>query len=1122
MDSDGAATTDDVIWQVQMFGRLRVRCAMPHMPLVVERFQTQKTALLWALLVSQQALSGKAPPLYRDDLAARLWPDARPETGRDRLSQALSWLRRNFEANAGLSSGTVIQADRRIVGLAKGVVTSDAARMDALLKEERANGKDDLARSALLLRQAIALYDGPLLPGICEDDDLLLLERQRFEALFQSTVRRAALVSAETGEGAQALEYARRLMRIDPANENDCALLMRLLFRTGDASGALRAYADFAARLAPDNAAPPAALLRLAEDIKERIAPSANPPANPRAASPPAPSIAPAAAQISTHLPLPLTRYFGREQELNVLQAALEARPARLITLLGPGGSGKTRLAIEAARRFADQDADVSQAETSHAGRAAFFVTLENISAGEQIMPAILRALMQAGDADRGEGAAHTDGPTLRAAVARLLAPFAHPLLVLDNAESIAGEVGAVMALADLLARVPALSLVATSRARLGVDGEQQLFVAPLPIPHQALPQINGTSEDANAAAARRDSLLLYPSVQMFLDRARHARLGFALSEENRDIIAALCARLEGMPLAIELCAAWANTLSPSEMLAALDNRFDLLVSRRPDVPPRHRSLYAAVESSYLQLPPDLKQAFAALSVFRGGWSAHAAQAVIVPDMVNATVANLRVRNALAALQERSLIIAETLPGTGGTMRWRMLDTLREFAWSQLSEHEGADVAARHAAWCLQFAEASGRQPPDLDPKQWLDTLEIEQDNFQAALAAWRSRTLSFNNAPDSVSPNETASEVVAAGEAVVSGEAAPSPLTPPVIMAARLCVALDRFWLTRGYSRVASDHLAWFLPHLQNAASDLLSGAETALLLARGYTALGRAYAAQGDLPTALAPLESALQTWRMTDNPAGVAGAQMDLGEVCYWLGRKSEGLALLEESEVGARQMDDALLCASVLLTLGSIALDEQDITRAERLHREALAFARRRDNRRQMGRILCNLGEIAREQGQLAEARERCEEALKAADIGDRAAGCYIRLSLGRTACAANDPGQATMYLRDCLRYVVKSGTRRQIMLCLLLAAQIARLQRQAARCALLLGAGSALRDEASLRLIQGEAQEEAALIAAARQALGDATYQETFARGAALSADDALAFALNDADNQTQK
>ena len=251
MGSGGVDKTDDGLWHTQMFGRLRVRCLLPAAPVVVERFQTQKTALLWALLVGQYAGNDARTPLYRDDLAARLWPDAAPQAGRDRLSQALSWLRRNFEAGVGLSGGQVIRADRRAVGLAAGVVTSDAAQMDALLKAERAGDKSDLKRSALLLRQAIALYEGPLLPGVAEEDDLLLLERQRFEAVLQSAARRMVVVSAEMGEGAQAIEYARRLLRMDPANDSDCALLMRLLFRTGDSNAALRAYADFAARRAP-------------------------------------------------------------------------------------------------------------------------------------------------------------------------------------------------------------------------------------------------------------------------------------------------------------------------------------------------------------------------------------------------------------------------------------------------------------------------------------------------------------------------------------------------------------------------------------------------------------------------------------------------------------------------------------------------------------------------------------------------------------------------------------------------------------------------------------------------------------------------------------------------------
>ena len=1077
MALDGESAAENVIWHVDMLGRLRAHCVLPHANVTLEQFQTQKTGMLFALLVLHYGAGSPATPLYRDDLAARLWPDADQDAGRDRLSQALSWLRRNLEASVGLPGNTVLQADRRTVRLAPDAVSSDAAMLESLFKKARTLIRRDAGQAAALLGQAIALYEGALLPGIAEADDDLLLERQRLEAVFQDMARQAALAEALLGHLPSAIDYARRLLQIDAGNDADCGLLMRLLTQAGDAGGALRVYGEFAARLSAQNAPLPDALRRLAQEIQQArqtpatgdstlSAPAALPPA-----SAPSPVFA-------TVLPLPLTRYFGREREVNLLQNSLQAHETRLLTLLGPGGTGKTRLAVEAARRFIAPAKGQEQDEGRAPARAAFFVSLENAPNAAQIMPAIFRALGQAASSTAQEDGGqqetpHEDGPRLRGAVARLLGAVAHPLLVLDNCEHLAGSAEVVNVLADLLLRVPALSILATSRVRLGVDGEQQLLVPPLPSPHQALKQ-----GDAAAVGAEQDALLAYPSVQMFLDRARRARLDFALSHANRDTIATLCQKLEGIPLAIELCAGWAATLAPREMLAALDNRFDLLVSRRPDVPPRHRSLYAAVESSYLQLSPELQAAFCSLSLFRGGWSAEAARAVVSGSLSEDKAADSLVRNSLAALQERSLIFTESGPDGSAAMRWRMLETLREFAYAQLGAAERQAAAASHAAWFTHWAESIAPRLSQPGQREWLDMLEAEQDNFQAALA-----TLRAVQGPQEV-------------------EAA--------FLGLRLCIALDRFWLTRGYSRVASEHLAWFLPLAANASPD----APRRALLARGYTALGRAFAAQGELPAALAPLETALETWRNVGDAAGLAGAQMDLGEVCYWVGRKQEALTLLTESETAARQAGEALLCGAVLLTLGSIALDEQDIARAERLHEEALAFARQKDNRRLMARILCNLGEIAREQGQLEKAGERGRQALAAAEVGDQAAGCYIRLSLGRVACDAGDPGKAGGYVRDCLRYVSKAGTRRLLMLCLLLAARIASMQSQQERCAVLLGAGSGLRDEVSVRLIQGEAEEEAALVTAARQALGEAAYEAAYGRGMALPLEAALTYALD--------
>ena len=1085
MEADGADGTGKAVWRVEMLGRLRIRCVLPDTPAVIEHFQTQKTAMLFAWLVLRQEGGNAAPPLYRDDLIARLWPDADLDAGRSRLSQALTWLRRHLEAGVGLARAAVLEADRQTVRLVSGVVASDVAEMESLFHKARTLRRVHPVQAALWLEKAIALYHGPFLSGNGEVEDDLLLERYRLEAVFQEMLRGAVVAEAAAGRLPPAIEYARRLLQIDPENEADCALLMRLLEQSGGPAGALRAFADFSARLTAQHLPVPDLLQRLAREIQQRK--EHRPLVPPPAYLPPTDSFPPPSAA----LPLPLTHYFGREQELHLLQTFLQARDPRFLTLLGPGGTGKTRLALETAHRFIAQNTP-SDAPGCELARAAFFVSLENIEAASQIMPAIYRALQQTLVDASQESAPPEEAGRLRAAVARLLGTIAHPLLILDNCEHLAGNAAVVGTLTELL-RVSPLSILATSRVRMGMNGEQQLAVPPLPAPHEILAQV-----ETDAAGAKQDSLLAYPSVQMFVDRARRARFDFALTAANRDVIAALCQRLEGIPLAIELCAAWAATLAPSEMLDALDNRFDLLVSRRPDAPPRHSSLYAAVESSYLQLPEELRAAFRVLSVFRGGWQADAAQALVPHDTRGAaairSTAGFHIRDSLFALQERSLIFTDR-PGNGSEgLRWRMLETLREFAWSQSPEAERAASAARHAAWFLQSAENIAPRLALPGQREWLDALETEHDNFQAALATLRAQ------AAPAVGNTDTTEN-------------------HPAFSGLRLCIALDRIWLIRGYSRLAADYLAWFLPHAENVlagdASETAPDRELATLLARGYTAQGRAFAALGDLPAAVAPLQTALQRWEGVGDEAGLAGAQLDLGEVYYWQDRETEGLALLMAGEQRARQAGDALRCASALLTLGSIALGEQDIARAERLHSEALEFARQVDNRRVMARILCNLGEIAREQNHLEAAREWGRQAMAAAEVGDQAAACYIRLSLGRTACDMGDATQAQAYLQDCLRYVRKAGTRRQLMLCLLLSAQVAEMEEQPERCAVALGAGYALREEASIRLIQGEAKEEAALIASARQRLGEAEYEAAFARGARFSADAAADYALND-------
>lgn len=368
-------------------------------------------------------------------------------------------------------------------------------------------------------------------------------------------------------------------------------------------------------------------------------------------------------------LPLTLTRFFGREQDAAQLLARLQDPTSRVVTLTGPGGTGKTRLAIETARQL------------SLPG-GVWFVPLAEIRDAERLPESLRDAL----------GLPRRATPAPLEAVAEALG--GHPaLLVLDNLEQL--QEGAALVLAPLLAQLPHVHLLITSRIRLGIPGEQVVAVKPLPLPEPS-PTLEQVAQNA--------------AVALFVDRARAALPEFGLTARNADRIAALCRRLEGVPLALELAASWAGQLTPAQMQERFDAALEV-ESRRPDREARHASVRAALRWTWNLLPPDLQQVFATLSVFRGGFTPEAAAAV------SGAPAALF---ALNHLREHSLL---TVDLSGDTARFTLLESVREFAAECLADSETA--LHRHAAWAITLAE----RKPAVTVAETL----VERENFTAA-----------------------------------------------------------------------------------------------------------------------------------------------------------------------------------------------------------------------------------------------------------------------------------------------------------------------------------------------------------------------------------------------------
>jgi predicted ATPase/class 3 adenylate cyclase len=564
-----------------------------------------------------------------------------------------------------------------------------------------------------------------------------------------------------------------------------------------------------------------------------------------------------------SRLPVPLTPLVGRDADLGQVCAALTGPVIRLVTLTGTGGVGKTRLSLAAAASL-DQ-------EFPH---GVFFVALAAVRDGEVMWKTIADTLDVAGD-----------GPAADAVTAFLAGRRA--LLVLDNLEQVYGAAGVV---ADLLAAAPDLVVLATSRRPLHLPGEQELPVPPLQLPREA-----GAEQVAASGAAR-----------LFVQQAAMARPGFAVTESNAADIAAICAHLDGLPLAIELAAARIRLLAPRALLARLGRSLDLAAA---DVgqPSRQQTLRNAIAWSYDLLADDQAEVFRRLGVFAGGCDLDALAAIAAagPDQ-GAQETGAEPLDLVAGLLDVSLITVTE--SADGEPRVGMLETIREFALERLEQAGDLDDARRrHAEYHAGVAERADEQLRGSGPAHLaaLDRLEAEHDNMRAALA-WSLQTPAVGLVPG-------------------SGERAAIGL--------RLVQALAYFWYRHGYPL---EGRRWLERAIDVAALD--GGAPLAELAHW----LGVLLQQQGEPQAALRPLERSLAIWRDLGDRDQQARELNSLGITHHFLGEVDGARSLLEESAAISREVGSDLRLAAALTNLGQLESDADNFDRATQVLQEALAI------------------------------------------------------------------------------------------------------------------------------------------------------------------------------------
>lgn len=639
-------------------------------------------------------------PHAREALAAMLWPDRPQAAAYANLRQALARLRRSFPDPSNLD--TILFVTPQTLQFNSAGALVDAARFTQLLRECAEHAHLDAATCPACRErstQAAALYRGDLLQDLSlkesqpfEEWLLVAREKLHLQALdvFHSLVESAEAV----GDYAQMRFYAARQLALEPWRESAYAQVMRALAYNGQRAAALAQFEACRRVLdAEFGVAPSPELVALYEQIRadklrragaepKRLSPDA------AATPPPAPTLQPADLPKAGQLEQPLTPFVGREREVAEITAWLQQAQTRLLTLLGAGGMGKTRLAYATAEALSSSFLD-----------GVCVVSLAPLAAPDAIVPAIAAAL------DLRLGGSEPQQGLLRALRSKSL------LLILDNFEHLLDGVRIVV---ELLQAAPRLKILATSREQLNVRGEQVYVV------HGMDYSLGATLPQARAA----------PAVSLFLQSARRVRPDFQLDETRLAAVLRICQLVHGMPLGLELAAAWVEILPPQAIAAEIEQSADFLAHEWRDGPDRHRSMRGVFDSSWRLLTDAERHVFRRLAVFRGGFTYEAAQAVAEASP-----------HLLARLLHKSLV-ARSEAQNGGA-RYEIHELLRQFAAEQLAADpdERAVVEARHSAFYLAFVAAREDRLVHHEPLEATVELRVEIDNLRQAWA-WAVRAL--------------------------------------------------------------------------------------------------------------------------------------------------------------------------------------------------------------------------------------------------------------------------------------------------------------------------------------------------------------------------------------------
>jgi predicted ATPase/class 3 adenylate cyclase len=630
------------------------------------------------------------------------------------------------------------------------------------------------------------------------------------------------------------------------------------------------------------------------------------------------------------NLPEQLTTFVGRETEVAEIKHLLSR--TRLVTLSGSGGNGKTRLALQVAAEMVDQFAN-----------GVWFVDMASV------LDPTLIATMVATTLRLREQPGQTMSETLTAFLRdkRLL-------LILDNCEQI---VGACAQLADrLLKSCHDLHILATSREGLGISGETTWRVPSLPTP---------SSQDLKCFERIAES----PAVRLFVDRAVSVVPDFQLTAKNAPAVAKVCQRLDGIPLAIELAAARVKMISPEEIALRLNDRFRLLTGGSRTALPRHQTLRAAIDWSYHLLGGAEGVLFRRLSLFPGSFSLEVAESICEgPDLDS-----MDIMDSVSRLVDKSLLILEP---SEGSARYRMLETIREYAFDRLRESgETAQLQSQFLEFFVNFGQRGHQELSGPAQGEWFERLDAEGDNFRAALT-WPAQE-----------PDVQISQL-------------------------RLALALRRFWLVRGYWE---EGLKFLLRAISTEAA-----AQFVVERALAFNSCGNLACQLGRYEEATQHYEQSLAFRRQLGDERGIAATLNNLGNVYLHQRNHEKAEPLFREALAYFRKLDDQRGVAACLNNLASVRNAKNDFLNADRSAREALEIFRSVGDELGVSASLTELGKIAISQNDVNSAQAYLEESLGLCrQLGEKVGIVGSLQSLGELMMIQNQPDSARALFQESL-------------------------------------------------------------------------------------------------------